>query len=91
MVKPFYDNKGNIIYSRYIVSHNKGIYLLYQLLNGNLVLQARVNQLNNWYIALNNTIKFGFSLLYSKSLPIFVQSCKELTLNDAWLCCFTDA
>ena len=91
VVKPFYDNKGNIIYSRYIVSNNKGIYLLYQLLNGNLVLQARVNQLNNWYIALNNAIKFDFSLLYSKSLPTFVQSCKELTLNDAWLCGFTDA
>ena len=63
VVKPFYDNKGNIIYSKYIVSDNKGIYLLYQLLNGNLVLQAGVNQLNNWYIALNNPIKFDF--LYS--------------------------
>ena len=81
VVKPFYDNKGNIIYSRYIVSNNKGIYLLYQLLNGNLVLQARVNQLYNWYIALNNAIKFDFSFFYSKSLPFFVQSCKEPSIN----------
>jgi hypothetical protein len=44
-VKHFYDNKGNRKYSRYIVSENKGIFLLYLLLNGNLVLQSRVNQL----------------------------------------------
>jgi len=91
VVKPFYDDKGNLIYSRYIVSDNKGVYLLYVLLNGNLVLQARLKQLNNWYIALNNAIKFDFSLFYSKSLPIFIESCKEPTLNDAWLCGFTDA
>ena len=91
VVKPFYDSKGNIIYSRYIVSDNKGIYLLYVLLNGNLVLQARVNQLKNWYTALNNAIKFDYSLFHSKSLPLFIHNCKEPSLNDAWLCGFTDA
>ena len=91
VIKPFYDNKGNKIYSRYIVSDNKGVYLLYLLLNGNLVLQSRVNQLRNWYIALNNAIKFDFSLFYSKNLPLFIHSTREPTLNDAWLCGFTDA
>ena len=91
VVKSFYDDKGNKIYSRYILTDNKGVYLLYLLLNGNLVLQARVNQLSKWYIALFNAIKFEFSLFYSKDLPIFIQSCKEPTLNDAWLSGFTDA
>lgn len=89
-VKTFYDDKGNVIYSRYIVSDNNGVYLLYLLLNGNLVLQTRVNQLENWYIALFNAVKFDFSLFYSKSLPL-IQCCIEPTLNDAWLCGFTDA
>jgi hypothetical protein len=44
-VKQFFDKKGNKKYSRYIVSENKGIYLLYLLLNGNLRLESRVNQL----------------------------------------------
>jgi len=91
VVKPFYDDIGNIIYSRYIVSDNKGVYLLYLLLNGNLVLQARVNQLKIWYIALNNAIKFDYYLFYSKNLPLFIHSCQEPTLNDAWLSGFTDA
>jgi len=44
-VKHFYDNNGNKKYSRFIVAENKGIFLLYLLLNGNLVLQNRLNQL----------------------------------------------
>ena len=91
VVKPSYDSKGNRIYSRYIVSDNKGVYLLYLLLNGNLVLQARVNQLSNWQIALSNAIKLDFSLFYNKTLPLFIQTNKEPTLNDAWLSGFTDA
>lgn len=42
-VKHFYDNKGNRQYSRYLVTDNKGIFLLYLLLNGNIVLQSRLN------------------------------------------------
>ena len=80
-----------MLYYRYIVSDNKGVYLLYLLLNGNLVLQARVNQLNKWNTALFSAVKFDFSLFYSKSLPPLIQCCKEPTLNDAWLCGFTDA
>jgi hypothetical protein len=45
IVKHFYDNNGNRKYSRYIVSENKGVLLLYFLLNGNMVLPHRVEQL----------------------------------------------
>ena len=90
-VKHFYDNKGNRKYSRYIVSENKGIFLLYLLLNGNIVLQSRVNQLIKWNIALNNASRFNHSLFYTKELPKLIKILKEPSLNDAWLSGFTDA
>lgn len=90
-VKHFYDNDGNRNYSRYIVSENNGIFLLYLLLNGNLVLQSRVNQLTKWNIALNNASKFNFCLFYTKEIPSFVDGTKEPNLKDAWLSGFTDA
>ena len=90
-VKHFYDNKGNRKYSRFIISENKGIFLLYLLLNGNLVLQHRVNQLNKWNIALNNASRFDYSLFSIDELPYSIDSTKEPTLNDAWLSGFTDA
>lgn len=91
IVKHFYDNAGNRKYSRYIVSENKGIYLLYLLLNGNLVLQSRVNQLSKWNIALKNATRFNYSLFYTKEIPKFIENTKEPILNDAWLSGFTDA
>jgi len=90
-VKHFYDNDGNRKYSRYIVSDNKGIFLLYCILNGNLVLQARLNQLRKWNIALNNASKFDFSLFYCNVIPEFNDITKEPTLKDGWLSGFTDA
>jgi len=90
-VKHFYDNNGNRKYSRYIVSENKGIFLLYLLLNGNLVLQSRVNQLTKWNSALNNASRFNYSLFYNKEVPIKIEILKEPSLNDAWLSGFTDA
>lgn len=91
IVKDFYDNNGNRKYSRYIVSENKGIFLLYLLLNGNLVLQARVNQLNKWNIALNNASRFNYSLFTTNKIPELIDSYKEPSLYDAWLSGFTDA
>ncbi len=91
IVKHFYDNKGNRKYSRYIVSENKGIFLLYLLLNGNLVLQSRVNQLSKWNTALNNASRFNYSLFYTKEIPKFIENIKEPSLNDGWLSGFTDA
>ena len=89
-VKHFY-NKGNRTYSRYIVSGNNGIFLLYLLLNGNLVLQTRVNQLRKWNTALSHATRFDLSLFYSKVLPEYIYTCFKPTLNDAWLSGFTDA
>lgn len=90
-VKHFYDNKGNQKYSRYIVSDNKSIFLLYLLLNGNLVLQSRVNQLTKWNTALNNASKFQYSLFYTQEVPKKIEMVKESSLNDGWLSGFTDA
>lgn len=90
-VKHFYNNEGNRIYSRFIVADNKGIFLLYLLLNGNLVLNARLNQLKKWHSALSNASNFNYSLFSIEKLPYFIDSTKEPTLNDAWLSGFTDA
>ena len=90
-VKQFYDNKGNKKYSRYIVSENKGIFLLYLLLNGNLVLKSRVKQLTKWNVALNNAIRFDYSVFYSKKVPNKIENLKEPSLDDGWLSGFTDA
>lgn len=92
-VKLFYDNKGNYKYSRYIVSDNKGIFLLYLLLNGNLVLQSRISQLTKWNIALNNASRFDYYLFYTKQVPALqkIENSKEPSLDDAWLSGFTDA
>ena len=90
-VKPFYDFNKKIKYYRYIVSENKGIFLLYLLLNGNLVLEKRVNQLRKWNIALFNANRFDFSLFYSNVLPQLKESSKKLTLNDGWISGITDA
>lgn len=91
IVKDFYDNNGNRKFSRYIVSENQGIFLLYLLLNGNLVLQARVNQLKKWNIALNNASRFNYSLFTTNKIPELIYSYKEPSLDDAWLSGFTDA
>lgn len=90
-VKHFYDKQGNRKYSRYIVSENKGIFLLYLLLNGNLVLQSRVNQLTKWKTALSNASRFDYSLFYIKQVPVKIENTKEPSLDDAWLSGFTDA
>jgi hypothetical protein len=82
IVKHFYDNKGNRKYSRYIVSENKGIFLLYLLLNGNLVLESRVNQLTKWYFALMNATRFNYSLFYTKKVPKKIEILKEPSLED---------
>nr|QPC56055.1 LAGLIDADG endonuclease [Ophiocordycipitaceae sp.]QUT09489.1 LAGLIDADG endonuclease [Ophiocordycipitaceae sp.]QUT09517.1 LAGLIDADG endonuclease [Ophiocordycipitaceae sp.]QUT13247.1 LAGLIDADG endonuclease [Ophiocordycipitaceae sp.]DAJ12191.1 TPA_asm: LAGLIDADG endonuclease [Ophiocordycipitaceae sp.] len=87
-VKYFYDNKGNYKYSRYIVSENKEIFLLYLLLNGNLVLQSRINQLTKWNTALK---RFDYSLFYTKQVPIKKENTKQPGLDGAWLSGFTDA
>lgn len=90
-VKHFYDNNGNRKYSRFIVAENKGIFLLYLLLNGNLVLEARINQLRKWYTALTKASTLNYSLFYSKIVPEHIENPKEPSLNNGWLSGFTDA
>ena len=82
IVKDFYDNNGNRKFSRYIVSDNKSIFLLYLLLNGNLALKHRVNQLIKWNTALN---KLDFKV------PRLVEAFRQPSVEDAWLSGFTDA
>lgn len=91
IVKHFYDNKGNRKYSRFIVSEKNGIFLLYLLLNGNLVLQSRIYQLTKWYVALINASNFNYSLLYTKEVPKKIEVSKEPGLGDGWLSGFMDA
>jgi hypothetical protein len=91
IVKDFYDDKGNRKFSRYVVSGHKYIYLLYLLLNSNLVLDSRVKQLSKWNIALKNASQFNWSLFHTSILPKLVVKIKEPSVNDAWLSGFTDA
>ena len=64
---------------------------MYLLLNGNIVLQSRLNQLVKWNTALNNAIRFNYSLFYTKEVPRLIENLKQPNLNDAWLSGFTDA
>lgn len=91
IVKHFYDKRGIRKYSKYIVSDNKGIFLLYLLLNGNLVLNSRINQLTKWNIALSNASRFDFCLFHTKQIPAKIEVGILPSLDNAWLSGFTDA
>lgn len=65
-------------YYRYIVSDLRNIKTLALLFNGNLVLNHRINQLNEWF----KVLKLKLECIVTPVLP---------TLNDAWLSGFTDA
>lgn len=90
-VKQFYDNKSNLKYSRFIVSDNKGILLLYLIFNGNLALRSRINQLAKWNIALSNASRFNWSVFYSRTLPCVIEQRYIPCLKTSWLSGFTDA
>jgi len=91
VVKHFYDNKGVKKYSRLVLSEHKGVFLLYLLLNGNLILQSRVEQIGRWYRALSSAPRFDYSLFCIKCIPNQVKVGREPSLNDSWLSGFTDA
>ena len=61
------------------------------LLNGNLALKHRVNQLIKWNTALNNAIKQDYSLFFTKKVPRLVEALRQPSVEDAWLSGFTDA
>jgi hypothetical protein len=90
-IKHFIDKTGNTKYSRYFVTDNNSILLLYLLFNGNLVLKQRVNQLNKWYVALKNAPKLDLSIYKLGELSQVTQELYQPTLKDGWLSGFTDA
>lgn len=83
-------NMGNISahqeknskYHRLVITNPHDIYLLSLLLNGNLVLDHRINQLSSWIKTLNN--KYFYNLVFN---PLS----QEISLQDAWISGFTDA
>ena len=91
VVKHFHDNNGKQKFSRFIISENKGIFLLYLLFNSNLVLDSRINQLHKWNIALDKASRFNWGLFLTKAVPNLVRQGRQPTLNDGWLAGFTDA
>ena len=69
-------------YSRLIVEKKQEIRLLYYLFNGNLVIEHRKWQLNQWQKVLNKEFNLKLELIHRSLLP---------SLSDAWLSGFTDA
>ena len=85
-VKSFFSSRNSKAqFFRYIIEDNKNIYLFYLLLNGNLVLKHRVNQLIRWNKALTISPKLYLVVPQIISLPY------KPTLFDGWLSGFTDA
>jgi len=80
-------------FSRLIIKNNSDIYLMILLLNGNLVLDKRKQQLEKM-INVFNTKKFKeskwLSLRISEKIT-FISSSSVVTLKDSWLSGFTDA
>ena len=68
---------------RWIVDNPSHILLLAFLFNGNLALTHRIQQLTLWIQALNN--RFGANTI------LLISNVVSVTLQDAWLCGFTDA
>lgn len=68
---------------RWIVDNPSHILLLAFLFNGNLALTHRIQQLTLWVQALNK--RFGANTI------LLISNAVSVTLQDAWLCGFTDA
>lgn len=75
----------NVTYSRLIITNPYHIYLLTLMFNGNLVLNHRINQLNDWINILNIRYKFT-----NHNIELINQP-QIITLHDAWISGFTDA
>jgi len=72
-------------YSRFIVEDTKNCFLIYLLLNGNLVLEHRINQIYKWYFSLINAPRF------SEEIPLFNPLALSPSLKNSWISGFTDA
>jgi hypothetical protein len=78
-------------YARYIVADNVHCFLLYLLLNGNLVFKHRIYQLDRWNIFLSKALKLNLNLFNLTEVPILINDTIFPTLNDGWLAGFSDA
>ncbi|YP_008475038.1 putative LAGLIDADG endonuclease, partial (mitochondrion) [Candida oxycetoniae] len=80
-----YNNKND--FYRLIVTKNSHILLLTYLLNGNLAINSRINQLSHWINLLNikSIIKLNNKNIKLINKPV------DISLNDPWLSGFTDA
>ena len=70
-------------FNRWVVDNPSHILLLAFLFNGNLALNHRIQQLALWIQFLNN--RFGANTI------LLINTTVSVTLQDAWLCGFTDA
>ena len=70
-------------FNRWVVDNPSHILLLAFLFNGNLALTHRIKQLTLWIQFLNN--RFGANTI------LLINTTVSVTLQDAWLCGFTDA
>jgi len=86
--------------SRFIVQDKKGLYLLAMLFNNNLVTYSKIVYFNKFLYALNNynqngTIKYPSLILSLNNLSINGKNINETnvkpTLQDDWICGFTDS
>jgi hypothetical protein len=83
-------------YSRYLVQDKYSTFLIYLLLNGNLVLANRISQLSLWP-ACFLTPKFDYTVFTSlkgkneEKIPDFINSPTAPSLLNGWLSGFIDA
>ena len=79
-------------YYRYLVTNNSDCFLIYLILNGNLALINRKNQLGKWYSILLELkklqVKKNFGLL---DIPSLKEDLIKPSLTNSWLSGFTDA
>lgn len=78
-------------YSRFIVEDNNNCLLLYLILNGNLVLEHRINQLSKWYFSLNKAPKLKLESLGLNLIPFLIKKAVKPSLSNSWISGFTDA
>jgi hypothetical protein len=75
------DFKG---FSRYIVSNNPHCYMIYLILNGNLVIKHRINQLNRWCDSLIKLKKLNVLHNFNMvSIPKIILNTIKPTLKDS--------
>lgn len=78
-------------FSRFIVQDNKNCLLLYLLLNGNLVLEHRIDQLSKWYFSLLNAPKLNLSNFNLIFIPSIIKLSIQPSLDSSWISGFTDS